>query len=96
LRSLKSFEQLTVKITSEFMPISYCQLDSRIYFGLYWSRVSAGNGRIVLVDTNSDIGRFLANEFKELWDSAQEDGLTGNPPEPDHFHRKFHADFYWR
>jgi hypothetical protein len=94
LKGLKLFKNLAVRITSEFTPISYCQLDDHIYFGVYWSHVSAGNGRIFLVRDDSDIGRFLAKEFSDLWESAQKDDLAGDFPAPDPSHKKFHADFF--
>jgi len=93
LKRLRSLGNLTVRITSEFAPISYCQLNELIYFGMYWSHVSAGGGRVFLLDAGSDIGKFLTEQYDKLWMKAQLDDLTGDVPEPDSFHKQFHANF---
>jgi hypothetical protein len=82
---------LTVRLTSDFVSSSYCQLDDVIYFGVFWSRSGAIDGPLFEVRKGSATDAFLARQYDEMWGNAYADELSDTLPSPSPDDRRFYV-----
>jgi len=69
---LKSFLQgknVEVRSTHDPLPLMFVQIGNRVIFSAFWHRLNAAKGPQCILRTSSDMGGFLKNHFKDLWDS---------------------------
>lgn len=74
-QSATKLGKLTIKWTSQWIPLPYVQIGDAIYVSAFWLDEAVGHGPFFFLDASSPTGDFLIRQFGKVWETAQEDSL---------------------